>query len=103
MYLATVIDTGNKIAKVYQYDSAGNIIGSPFNKSLTVYSWDLTNGAAKISFNYTYVAGTTNWIDEFSIDNYELTQAELQARVDKMVGGKEIGDIPPAGMFLVIR
>lgn len=105
MYLATVIDTGNKIAKVYQYDNTGNLIGSAFNKSLTVYSWDITNGAAKVSFNYTYVAGTTNWIDDFSIDNYELTPAELQARVNKVVSGMELGDVSQLapGMSMIIR
>ena len=92
MYIATVVDTGNKVVKLYQYDRDGNLI-SAYSRSVTLYSWDVTNGVnARVTLNYSSSAGSTNYIDELIIDNRELSQSEIWNRVNKMVGGTQLDD-----------
>ncbi len=94
MYFATTLNLASETLKSYQYDKNGNLISAIANV-INVTSWNVTNGTSLIEFNYAQSGANELWIDDFSIDNYELTQAELQARVDKMVAG--------TGMFMVIR
>ena len=53
----------------------------------------------KMGYNRKRAQRTLNY--ERKSDNHELTQTEIQARVDKMVDGIVLADISSAGMFIM--
>jgi hypothetical protein len=105
VYIATTVDLTSQTMKLYQYDSAGNEIGTSVSLPLIVTSWNIKDDPAsriKLGGNI-YSTSIQRTIDEFTIDNYVLTQAEIEARVTRMVAGHEVEYEPPAGMLMVVK
>ncbi len=105
VFIAAVVDLSGKTMTMYQYDNAGNSIGSPVSAAIPVTSWNIKDdSASRIKIGGTlYSPAVTLEEDEFTIFNYALTQSEIEKLVQKMVNGKEINYQPPAGMFMVIK
>ena len=92
VYFALTVDLDNQQCTLRQYSSSGSLLATT-TLSITVSGWDAKNGS--IAFGG-YMSGDTDqyFFDEFSIDNYVLTAAEIQTRVDSMVAGSQLGSDP---------
>ena len=89
MYTAITVNLADKTIRVINYDDTGTRISTE-TQSIAVDSWDVTNGASIVQFNYSQSGTNQIWIDEFTIDDRELSMSEMQVRVDKMVSGTQL-------------
>ncbi len=91
-YFALTVDLSNQECTLRQYSSSGNLLATD-TLAVNITSWDAKNGS--ITFGeYVTSAVAQYFFDEFSIDNYVLTASEIQARVDSMVAGTQLGSDP---------
>ncbi len=98
IYIAVTVDLANSQITIYQYDNNGDSIVAPYTGAITVTGWDVTSASSLIEINYKQDADNF-WMDELSLDNRVLSQAEIETRVTDMVNGNELrgsNDIPVA-------
>ena len=93
VYFATIIDLSNETVTAFGYDNNATLLAPPQSLSITVNNWAVTSGAAVVELNYKHTGANNLWLDELSIDNKALTEAEISSRVAGMVAGSELSYI----------
>lgn len=102
MYVAATVDLTNQKLSLYTFDSSGNVLSSnTVAIPVDANGWNVKNlGQVRIG-GQQYPTTTDMWLDEVSIDDEVLSQAQIQARVNSMVAGHELAVPEPATLSLI--
>ncbi len=99
-YLAATFDLTNEALTEYVFNSTGALVGSPVSSPISVPQiWEIGSALTyEVSLGGQITGSIT--MDEFSIDNTVLSQAQLQQRVDSMVAGDQLSVPTPPPQWM---
>lgn len=104
-YVAATVDLTNSTMNLYLFDDTGALAGgAPLSTAIPVSGWNVdTSLSSKILVGHrTTSATTTLSLDEFSIDDEVLSQADVQQRVTSMVAGSQLVVPEPATSIMLL-